>query len=296
MYKRMVVLLDGSELAELVLKYAQELSGRLHIDLELLHVCDPREADQLPMRRAYIEHMAEVVCAGAEEIRKKYDKDQRAECIQSRGHVVVGYPAEEILKFIEEKQVDLVMMSTHGSSGIKAWDLGGVASKVIHASKVPIWLVPSELRQEVVADTLPGRLLVVPLDGRKQSEVVLPHAVDILKQRGAEAEMALIYVHSPDQGLTLTRAAVDLTQSHLDKMKAYLEKTAEPLRKAGLSVRTEVLVGDPAKTIINYLVENPTQLLAMATRARTGLSKMIFDSVTEEVIQMVKKTPLLLVG
>ena len=71
MYKTMLVLLDGSELSEVVLEYAQELSGRMRIDLELLHVCDPHEAEQLPMRRANIEHMAESMCARAEEIRAR---------------------------------------------------------------------------------------------------------------------------------------------------------------------------------------------------------------------------------
>ena len=296
MYKKMVVLLDGSELAELVLKYAQELAGRLRIDLELLQVADPREAEQLPMRRAYMERMAEKVCAGAEEIRRKYDKAKVDRCIQASSHVAVGYPAEEILKFVDEHQIDLVMMSTHGSSGIRAWDLGEVANKVIHASKVPVWLVPAELREEIVADTLPGRSLVVPLDGSKQSEAVLPHAAAILTQRGADAELVLVYVRETDSGLTLTRAAVEQTQEHAAKMKAYLEDTADALRKSGLSVRTELLIGEPAEAIIEYLKVNPAQLLAMATRARTGISRMIFDSVTENVIHQVKKTPLLLVG
>lgn len=297
MYKRMVVLLDGSEMAELVLKYAQELAGRLQIELELLHVCDPKEAEQLPMRRAYMENMAAAVCAEAEKIRKKYGgKKASAECIHARGHVAVGYPAEEILKFVDEHKIDLVMMSTHGSSGIRAWDLGGVANKVIHASKVPVWLVPSELREEIVSDTLPKRSLVVPLDGSKQSEAALPHAAAILRQREAEAEIVLVYVRETDSGLTLTRAALEQAEEQADKMKAYLEKTAQSLRKAGLSVRTELLVGEPAEAIINYLKGNPAQLLAMATRARTGIGRMIFDSVTENVIHQVKKTPLLLVG
>ena len=167
MYKKMVVLLDGSELAEVVFDYAQEVSGRMHVDVELLHVCSPQEVAQLPMRRAYMERMAEELCAKAEEISAKYSKDTVAQCIQARGNVVVGYPAEEILKYVDENDIDLVMMSTHGSSGVKAWDLGEVANKVVHASKVPVWLVPTELREEVIADALPKRSLVVPLSGSK---------------------------------------------------------------------------------------------------------------------------------
>ena len=136
MYRNMLVLLDGSELAEVVFKYAQELSARLNLDLELLHVCTPGEAEQLPMRRAYMEHMAEALCAGAEQIRYSLSDESAAGCVRARGTVVLGYPAEEILKYIDANDIDLILMSTHGHSGIKEWDdIGGVASKVLHASK-----------------------------------------------------------------------------------------------------------------------------------------------------------------
>lgn len=298
MYKKMVVLLDGSELAEMVFDYAQEVSGRMHVDIDLLHVCSPDQESQLPMRRAYMEQKAAEVCAKAEEIRKKYDKDAVAQCILARGNVVVGYPAEEILKFVEENDIDLVMMSTHGSSGEKEWDLGDVANKVIHASKVPVWLVPTELRKEVLADKLPNRPLVIPLSGTKKSGAAIPHAVEILKQRGAESESELVLLHVVEASpIVVTRAALEDLDAQRAKMKEYLEELAEPIRAMGIKVRTEVLPpGDPATGIINYLKANPTQLLVMATRGKSRISRTIFGSVTESVIHMVKVTPLLLVG
>jgi nucleotide-binding universal stress UspA family protein len=295
MYKTMLVLLDGSELAEVVLQYAQELSGRLRIDLELLHVCDPHEAEQLPMRKAYMEHVAETVCARAEEIRSRHAGESLTECIRAQANVVVGNPAEEILRYVDENDVDMVMMSTHGRSGGSRWDLGSVAYKVVHASHVPIWLVPSELREEVILDTLPRRTLVVPLSGTKQSEAVIPHAVAIAQQRGAESE--LIFLHIDDPGyMVVSRSALHDREEHRAKMKAYLDGLAESMKKDGVDARGEVLVGDPAATILEFLRDNPTQLVAMATRGHTGLSRMVLGSVTENVIHLVKKTPMLLVG
>jgi len=297
MFKKMVVLLDGSELAEVVFEYAQELSGRMHMDVELLHVCRPQEADQIPMRRAYMEHMAAVLCSKAEEVRRKYTKEAVEQCIQARGNVVVGYPAEEILKYVDENDIDLVMMSTHGSSGVKAWDLGDVANKVVHASKVPVWLVPTELREEIIADAMPKRRVVVPLSGSEQSAAAIPRAMDIISQRGAEAELVLLHVVDPYiTSITLTRAALDDLDNLRARMKTYLEELARPIRESGLVVQTEVLSGDPAETIIDYLKGHPTQLLVMATRGKSGFSRMVFGSVTESVLHTVKVTPLLLVG
>ena len=57
-----------------------------------------------------------------------------------------------------------------------------------------------------------------------------------------------------------------------------------------------MLSGDPAQAIIDYLKGNPSQLLVMATSDRTRLSRMVFGSVIESIIHMVKVTPLLLAG
>ena len=295
MYKTMLVLLDGSELAEVVLKYAQELSGRLGIDLELLHVCDPHEAEQLPMRKAYMEHQAEIMCARAQEISSRYGGEALTECIRAQGNVVVGNPAEEILKYVDGHDIDLVMMSTHGRSGIGSWDLGSVASKVIHASNAPIWLVPSQLREEVILDMLPKRTQVIPLSGTKQSEAVLPHAIAVAKQRGEESELVLVHVEDVDY-IRLTRSALQEQEEHRARMKAYLDGIAGSIREAGLDARSVMLIGEPATTIIQFLKDNPAQLISMATRGHTGLSRMVFGSVTENVIHLVKKTPMLLVG
>jgi nucleotide-binding universal stress UspA family protein len=294
-YKKMVVLLDGSELAEVVFEYAQEVSGRMGVCVDLLHVCSPEQTSQLPMRRAYMEQKAEELSAEAAEIRAKYGKKDAGPCVEARGVVVVGYPAEEILKYVDANDIDLVMMSTHGSSGVKAWDLGEVANKVVHASKVPVWLVPTELREEVITDALARRCMVVPLSDSEQSARAIPHAVDILTQRGAESDLVLLHVMDVPYSL-VQRAAVEDFEAKREEMKAYLERLAQPIRESGLTVRTEILLGDRAQTIINYLKDNPTQLLVMATSGKSRVNRMIFGSVTESVIHMVKVTPLLLVS
>jgi nucleotide-binding universal stress UspA family protein len=150
-------------------------------------------------------------------------------------------------------------------------------------------------RTAVIADALPRRSLVVPLSGTKQSGAAIPHAVDILAQRGAESELVLLHVVDAPY-ISVTRAALDDLDAHRSEMKTYLEDLARPIRESGLVVRTEVLSGDPAQAIIDYLKGNPTQLLVMATRGKSRLNRTIFGSVTESVIHMVKVTPLLLVG
>jgi nucleotide-binding universal stress UspA family protein len=294
MYKKMLVLLDGSNLAEVVFSYAQELSGRLNIDLELLHVCTPQEAEQLPMRKAYMEHRAEELREKAEKIRAELKEPAENRNISAKGTVVVGYPAEEILKYVDENAIDLVMLATHGRSGVREWDLGSVAHKVIHATKVPIWLVPVRLRPEILKDQVPSRPIVIPLDGSPLSEKVIPHAVNIAKQRGAESEVVLVYVDN--QSIEpINMGQLKEREAKRAAMQKYLDDKASSISELGVKARSEILLGDPASSIIDYVRHNPNQLIAMATHGHAGISRMIFGSVTEQVLHLVKGTPIFLV-
>lgn len=278
MYLRTLVLLDGSELSEMVFRYAAELTGRLHVDLDLLHVCEPEQAGQLPMRRAYIEQKLAILRSEAGEISSRYGHGGG---IQAHGSVMVGDPAEEILKYADQGDVDLVMMCTHGASGVKTWDLGSVANRVLHTVTVPVWLVPAGLRDEIVTDTLPKRNMVIPLSGSRPSETVIPHGIGIAERRGAESDVVLLHVLEEGEDET--------------EMRTYLDSKVESAIGMGVTARTELLRGDPATAIVEYVTSRPTQLLVMATRGRSGLSKKVFGSVTENVIHLVKETPLLLV-
>jgi nucleotide-binding universal stress UspA family protein len=288
----MLVILDGSKLAEVVFSYAQELAARLNLCLELLNVCTTQEIGQLPMRRAYIEHMAEVLQKKADAIRSQSGQSITCE-VAAKGTVVVGYPSEEILKYIDENNVDLLMLATHGSSGIKSWNLGSVANQVVHASKIPVWIVPSELNEAVIYDTLPKRTMVIPLDGSKLSEGVVPYAVSIAKQRGAESEIIVLYVENYQEARSLLE--IKQIKENRERIQKYLEEIVKRIKDQGIPARSDVLMGEPAFAIIDYLKENPPQLIAMATHAHSGLSKMVFGSVTENVLQMIKRTPMLLV-
>ena len=291
MYHKMLVLLDGSKLAQAVFTYAQELAGRMNLCLELLQVVDPRDADQLPMRQAYIEQMAKTLEEKTNQVRSQTGTN--ASCETIKGNVVVGYPAEEILKYVDANQIDLLMLSTHGKSGVKSWNIGSVANQIIHAARIPLWIVPSEINEAVIYDKIPKRTIVVPLNGDKVPEEVIPYALSIAKQRSAESEIALIYV---DKGFETTRSLTELQQlkERKEAIKKYLDGIAQKIKDSGISARTEILSGDPAYEIAEYMKDNPPQLIAMAA-PRSGFSKMVFGSVAENLLQLIKKTPLLLI-
>ncbi len=155
MFKRMLVPLDGSDLAEVVFTYAKELAGRLDIEVISLYVGTPARREFVPMHQAYIERAAEIIRHQAQEIQEKTGIKPGSKPIKSRGEIAEGYPAEEILRYADENNVDLLLMATHGRSGLKRWVLGNVADKVLRASKVPVLLVHAGIPDETDYDKWP---------------------------------------------------------------------------------------------------------------------------------------------
>ncbi len=297
MYKKMLVLLDGSKMSEVVFSYARELAGRLGLDLYLLHVCTAVEAEQLPMRKAYIEHMAEQLLQESEAVRNKAGASARGP-LQATGTVVVGYPAEEILKYAADNDVDLIMLSTHGRSGIRRWGLGSVADKVVHETDIPVWLVPAHLHEGIIHDTLPQLRLLVPMDGSKTAETVIPHVINLTRQRGVETEILLINVtpvipprYSPRENeLIKENLALLKTQGEV-----YLKEIVDRFREAGIKATPEQLAGDPAEEIVKYAARYNPRLIIMATHGRSGFKRFVFGSTAESVLRRLQRTPMLLI-
>jgi nucleotide-binding universal stress UspA family protein len=300
MYRKVLVPLDGSELAEVVFVYAKELAGRLGLDLVLLHVYSPDEAASVPMRRAYVERAAEIIKRQSEEAREKAGIKPGVKAVNVQGELAPGYPAEEILRYADENGIDLILMATHGRSGVKRWTVGSVADKVLRASKVPVWLIRAGIPQEIVYDKWPTRTILVLLDGSELAETVLPHVEAVAKQRGAElVDVILLSVCEPSLLPSYYPAAMPLNwDDHVARCKRsngeYLAKIEKRLKEAGLRVRSEVLVGKPAEAIVDYVSKKPVNLIVMSTHGRSGPSRWVLGSVAEKVLLGVS-SPILLV-
>ena len=293
-YQKMLVPLDGSEPAEKVLVYAKELAARLDLDVSLLYVCTKEEYQVLPMHRSYVERLAEQVKPQAAAVQQSVGGPSKSKAVQVAGRVTVGYPAEEILRYADENKIDLILMTTHGRSGVKRWVLGSVADKVLRASKLPVLLVRSGTSGETPYDKWPRRRLVVPLDGSKVAESVLPHVEALAKQKGLDGiEVVLLQISEPPEIQSDYPASMPITwEEHVKAETAkrklageqYLATVQERLKDAGLNARSEALVGKPAQEIIDYCSKDGFSLIVMATHGRSGLSRWAFGSVAEKVL------------
>lgn len=307
MFQKILVLLDGSELAEVVFAYAEELAGKLDLDVILLHVYSPALSDYVPMHRVYIDGAASTIKRQAQEVRKKLGIKAKAKPVSVRGELAMGYHADEILRFADENAVDLILMATHGRSGIKRWTMGGVADKVLRASTVPVLLVRAGIEEETPYEEWPGKTMIVPLDGSELAESVLPYVEELGKPRGAE-KLDVVLIRICDPPVTPSYYSPELSGvplnwgEYMEQETArckqvsneYLAEVGKRLTKKGLTVSSEVLVGKAADEIVDYANKHPFSLIAMATQGRSGLRRLVYGSVTESVLTGVT-CPMLLV-
>lgn len=152
MYQKILVPLDGSELAECALDHAKAIAASGHSQVVLFQAIEPllilKELD-LGMADRYREAEDKF------EAQVKGYLDRMAGPLEQSGipvetavvqltHVNV---AGEILNFAGERNIDLIVMSTHGRSGISRWAFGSVADRVVHHSVVPVLVVvPQDYR------------------------------------------------------------------------------------------------------------------------------------------------------
>ena len=306
MYKRILVPLDGSELAEMVFTYVKELAGSLDIDIILLHISNPNFRQFVPMHRAYIEHMAEKVRRQTRERQKKTGIKPGGKPVKVRGELIEGYAAEEILRYADKNDVDLIIMATHGRSGLKRWGMGNVTDKILRASGVPVWLARVGDPDEIPYDQWPKRTILAPLDGSELAELVLPHVKELAKQRGTEPlDVVLLRIceppsipsystpELPDVPLNWGEYIQQETARCKQTAKEYLAEIKKQFNDTGISIRSEVLVGKAADEIVDYAKKNPLNVIVMATHGRSGLSRWVYGSVTENVLLGVSSPALL---
>ena len=136
MYEKILVPLDGSDLAELALPYAEELAGRLGSEVVLLCVSESAEAEDYAKHEIYLEQITEITRRAAE---KRRSNPERPVSIEST--IAVGLPAQEIIDFAEREEVSAIIMATHGRTGVTRWALGSVAEKVMRVGTTPVLLV-----------------------------------------------------------------------------------------------------------------------------------------------------------
>lgn len=286
MYTRMLIPLDGSKVAEQVLPYARCLARKLSIPVELLQAADPEAlalltdpqhsryadtvwADKINTGRAYLDAVA------------RSFEGARVQCVVEKGK------AEDVV--IDKAAADkntLIVMATHGRSGMQRWLLGSVADKVLHGSPNHMFLVRATEQGKTAGEAV-LKTVVVPLDGSTLAEQALQFAEDLAKKMALKTVLMRAYalpasVTGDEYGTYMAEIMNQLESEARD----YLTAKANEAKHKGLSeVVPVVKFGYGADEIITLARDTADNFVAMCTHGRSGVGRWVLGSVTERVVR-----------
>lgn len=305
MFQHILVPLDGSPRAERVLSVAARVAHASGGVITLVHVVEGFQATisygamNPVLTPDAIERSLNSAKTYLEQVRLRGDLAG----VLLDTQVVMGHPAMGILSVLNEQAIDLVILSSHGLTGVRRWLLGSVAEKVVHASSVPVLLLRGEepLRTHVCLDGTRCVRAVVPLDGSTRAiEAIDPVAA------------LVVAFSSPGQGtihlLQIARIPEDVSEGQKEALlydtRQYLQDQSEQARKrlattfgpnlSPMLIWSVSLEHDVAAGIIRMAEHGEksrevgdatrSDLLALTTHGWNGLQQWTMGSIAERVL------------
>jgi len=302
MYSKILVPLDGSDVAECVLPHVEALAtANNSATVTFLYAVQPLEV--IMAKTAFKDKIESEARAAAQDyLDHLVSKQKYHESAEAR--VVMGKAADAIVDYARRSKADLVVMATHGLSGVKRWVRGSVADKVLQEAPVPVWLIRANAPKKGLHKKGQKMKVLVPLDGSERAEKALEHASKLAEQFGKQSvDLTLLrvcelffppYTYPPPTPMTWEEYLGYETKRCKEICQTYLSKVEDKLQQDGLTTHREVPAGNVAEAIVDYANKNNFDLLVMATHGRSGLGRWALGSIADKVLSGAN-SPILLV-
>jgi len=288
MFNKILVPLDGSELAERALNPALTLAQQVKGEVILLSVPVLKQmfvsggnGYSLMLPVDSLQESRQEMMGYLQTVAQNWTFPD----VTLRTEVINGDEASVIVETAAAEDVDLIVMSTHGYSGLTRWMLGSITEKVLRVAPCPVLVVRS---------LNPISRILITLDGSELAEYSLEPGLEIARRFSGEVTLLRVeHVPAPSplrfEQQKMTREALreeDKVQKKIyDSAKIYLARMVESHRQAGQHIETAVSFDSPAEGILDFADLNQTDLIVMSTHGRTGLAHWVYGSVTEKVLR-----------
>jgi nucleotide-binding universal stress UspA family protein len=312
--KTILVPLDGSVCAEQALPYVLVLAPLLKARVRLVRIVPNVDTDQHVLESIAAFAGATPTMSHDYSARRQLQGelleqsvtylDGQANLLRRAGLVCdpvtyVGAAAHELVEQAHDDAVIMVIMGTHGYTGVRRWTVGSVADKVVHTASKPVLLVRSQ-QDAVVTAPKPLRHILVPLDGSALSARALPLATQIAKAANASVQLFRaiepMTVPFPDVrqvGSTLPSYETFMADVR-SRAQENLEQVTTALHDQQIRAASHVLMGAPAEAIVDEAQRQQVDMIVMATHGYTGVQRWAMGSVADKVLHATT-IPLLLV-
>lgn len=253
MFSRILIPVDGSHFSEEVIAYALGMAKATQVPLVFLRSVTS-DADR---------DIASHYLAG---LTSKYGGE---------GKLIVDNTdlAAAIIAEAREQADTLIMMTSHGHTGLMEAVMGNTAMRIVRGSSTPVMLFRPQGKHQGDIEPIEVTKVLLPLDGSPQSETMAPYAAELAKWLGAQ--VYIVQVLKLGAAAKAGAPSGDLLESNYVRAKAKEFKEVH-----GLKVNWEVLHGDPIEAISGQVKDRPHTIIAMATHGHNPLKAAIMGSVT----------------
>ena len=144
-YKKVLFCTDFSKISDCAFDYAFGIAKRDDGMLYILHVI-PVTPQQYHLERHLSKKQLDDIAANLEEDRRRMFNEKYLNFIKDKTKVKIvtetGDEAEKILEFVQKEKIDIIVIGTHGRTGIEHVFLGSVAEKIVRRSPIPVFVIP----------------------------------------------------------------------------------------------------------------------------------------------------------
>ncbi|TAL55133.1 MAG: universal stress protein [Nanoarchaeota archaeon] len=255
--EKLLVATDGSVFSKSAVREAVNLakicSGKLYA-VSVVKT-NPEFEDVVPM---VIEKLEKEAREHLESVKDKASREG-VDC-----EIIVNRSEEPYQNIVDEatrNHVNMIIVGTHGRTGLKRLMMGSVTAKVIGHSTCNVLVVPLDAKIEC------GNILIAT-DGSKYSEAAASEAIGIAKRCGG----------------SLTVISVASADAEILSAEDYVKEVSELAGKEGIKTDGLAVKGIPYKAIVDASKQKRADLIVVGSHGRTGIERLLMGSVTERVI------------
>ena len=279
-YHRILVPLDGSELAKMAMTPAVEIASFMEAEVHCLQVVTGLTLNLDPyLNQRIINAREQMANLYLRSLRRRFDKSE-VEIITS---TTSGAAAKSIIDYAKKEDINLIVMSSHGQSALSRWVYGNVAIKILRRAPCDTLMI----RPLGTTESLPKKRVMVPLDGSPLSELALKPAVALASVW--ELDIMLLRVSPPlfsDQDPISSHDFFDEIEEKLnEEAMAYLLDIQAVQARDSLSISVETASGPEAATLVDMANKNEVDLIVMSSHGRSGVGLWLMGSVSDKVLR-----------
>jgi len=287
MIRNVLVPLDRSPFAEQALPPAIAIARRAQAQLHILYV----RTLSPPLAFQHVDWWADALLQEEADYFEDVGRRVREAGIRPIVETREGRVADVIRRHAANAGVDLIVMTTHGHTGLSRLWLGSVADAVVRQDSIPVLMIRPEERPTALNEHPLYTHVLVPLDGVTSAETAIEYAVSLGSLAHARYTLVrvvapvMVPVHPYAFAGPAVRADDDATATEVQQARGYLEEQGARLASTGLRVESKVhLSENAARGILTVAHDLQADLIAMCTH-RHGAARFVLGSTADKVLR-----------